>query len=58
MILLDSDLKRYNPCTAIQSCEIGAHFYSKLLCCRGYLANFQVKHDYNAVPSTNFTELI
>lgn len=59
VILLNSDFKMSNPCIAVQPYETGAQFYSKLLwICGRYLANFQVKHDFNAVPSINFTELI
>lgn len=31
VILLNSDFKMSNPCIAVQPCETGAHFYSKLL---------------------------
>lgn len=31
VILLNSDFKLSNPRIAVQSCETGAHFYSKLL---------------------------
>lgn len=59
VILLNSDFKMSNPCIAVQPCETGAHFYSKLLWIfGGYVANFRVKPDYNAVPSISFTELI